>query len=196
MGGRAPGPRARVRLPLAARSARTASSVSTVVSAAAMPSTSRGSTMQRGRRTRLIEVDHAGHFVGDHRRRAHPHGLERRQPVALGQRDVGEGPGAPVEATERGVAAPLRRRPRPPGPSGSVRTGPHPVGPTITSGHGSGRVGRARGVRLQQPVDVLAGLERAHGQEELPRHAESLQQGIGLRRVLGAPGDRSRRGRW
>ena len=35
--------------------------------------------------------------------RAHAHGLERGQPVALGERDVGEGPGAAVEPREHGV---------------------------------------------------------------------------------------------
>ena len=138
-GGRAPGTRrARTPRPGAARSARSASSVRT----AARPG---GDVVDvervddaGGRGPGRTEVVHARHLVGHHRRCADPHGLERRQPVALGQRHVGEGAGPPVELGEDGVGHragedDCRRRPGARGGSG-----PHPVGPTITSGHGPG----------------------------------------------------------
>ena len=49
------------------------------------------------------EVVHAGHLWGDHGRGPDPHGLERRQPVTLGQRHISKGTGTPVEIREHGV---------------------------------------------------------------------------------------------
>ena len=93
------------------------------------------------RRLGGTEVVHARHLARHDRRRAGPHRLEGRQPVPLCQRHVCEGAGTVVKRGQHGVG----NRTREDDPAGLGRArglGPHPSGPTTTSGHGRGREGR------------------------------------------------------
>ena len=105
------------------------------------------------------------------RRRAAGPGVQRRQ---RGHRRTGPGNTTPSRRLE------LRT------PSG---------GPTTTSGHGSGKACAGRAVGLEQPGEVLAGLEGPHRQQELagaPRGASRApwrrpRRGTG--RMVGAERD-------
>ena len=143
-----------------------------------MSSTSSGSTIRAGAGPVVAQVVHARHLVGHQRRRPDPHGLEGRQPVALGQRHVGEGAGAPVElgqdrrgdgAGEDDAVGVLARRGLGP-PPGRAHDD---QGPRL----GQRRARSAEGPH--EPVHVLAGFERADGQEELARHPDACQQRVG-----------------
>ena len=106
---------------------------------------------------------------------------------------VGEGTGPPVEPGQDGVgdgageddAVRVRRVP--------AGRGPTPSGPTITSGHAPGQRGPHPAEGPHQPVHVLARLERAHGEEELPGDARRVASSVGGgRRVGRRPGGRCR----
>ena len=128
------------------------------------------------------------------------HRLHRGEAEALDEGDVGEQAGHGVEAGQ------LRRRHRPgedhPGGLGLTRS-PHPLGPTITSGHGSGSDAPDAAVRLDEPGRFLRGSRVPTLSRKGPVHARARRGGrsaaaqVGRREVVRAhrdDGDRLRRG--
>ena len=77
-------------------------------------------------------------------RRPDPHGLERRQPVALGQGHVGEGTGAPVELRQHGVGDGPREDDAIGLMGGAAGPGPTPPARRPRACHGPGSERRTR----------------------------------------------------
>ena len=162
-----------------------------------MSSTSSRIDEARRRRPDRTEVVRAGHLFGHHGRDPGPHRLQWREPVPLGERHVGEGPGAAVHPGEDAVAEdageddavggpggrpaqgptrPVRRPPAATGPASEARTWPNARTRRSTFLRGSS----VPTVRRNSPARPAAGAGRRP-----PRHR--VRQEIGAARHHGDP---------